>query len=445
MVDLGAEGKSNQLVVNFSEPIATKGELQVEMLFERHFAAALGRFRISLTDGDRPVVASSLPQQLTNWHIDGDPSKVDRHDYVLLQRHFVRTSPELKEQRKQIEKLEQPLSEVVRTLGMKQRLREDYRVTYRHHRGEYLQPKEEVPAAVPAIFEQLDDSRPADRLALARWLISDSNPLVGRVTANRAWREFFATGIVNTAGDFGTQSEPPSHPRLLDWLAIDVRDGGWSLKRLHRQIVLSSTYRQAVGPPPRTDPMNRLLSRFPHRRIDAERIRDSLLSAAGLLARHVGGESVHPPQPKSVTEMAYGSPAWEVSTGADRYRRSIYTFSKRTAPFASFVTFDGPTGESCVARRDRSTTPLQALTLLNDQMFLEVARGLAEITLRRAGAESEPREIADRMFRRLLVRGPTIEELDAIVGFFESQQQHSEPWTLVARVLINTDEAITTP
>jgi len=191
--------------------------------------------------------------------------------------------------------------------------------------------------------------------------------------------------------------------------------------------------------------MNRLLSRFPHRRIDAERIRDSLLSSAGLLARHVGGESVHPPQPKSVTEMAYGSPAWEVSTGADRYRRSIYTFSKRTAPFASFVTFDGPTGESCVARRDRSTTPLQALTLLNDQMFLEVARGLAEITLRRAGAESEPREIADRMFRRLLVRGPTIEELDAIVGFFESQQQHSEPWTLVARVLINTDEAITTP
>jgi mono/diheme cytochrome c family protein len=441
----GEEGKANQWVVNFAEPFSTTGELQVEMLFERHFAAALGRFRISLTDGTGPVVASSLPQQLTNWQPDRDHAGVDATDYARLQRHFVRTSPVLKEQRKQIERLENSIPEVVRTLGMKQRLPQDYRVTHRHQRGEYLQPKEEVSAAVPALFKQLDDSQPANRLMLARWLVSEDNPLVGRVTANRAWREFFGTGIVDTAGDFGTQSEPPSHPSLLDWLAIDLRDGGWSLKRLHRQIVLSSTYRQAVGPPPPTDPVNRLLSRFPHRRVDAEVIRDSLLSAAGLLTRHVGGKSVHPPQPKSVTDMAYGSPAWNVSTGADRYRRSIYTFSKRTAPFASFATFDGPSGELCVARRDRSTTPLQALTLLNDQMYLEIARGLAETTLRASGAGSEPREIADRMFRRLLVRGPSPEELDAIIGFYESQQQHDEPWTLVARVLINTDEAITTP
>jgi hypothetical protein len=440
----GEEGKANQWVVNFAEPISTTGTLQVEMLFERHFAAALGRFRVSVTGGAGPVVASSLPEQLTNWHIDRDQADVDATDYALLQRHFVRTSPELKEQRKQIDRLEESGSEAVRTLGMRQRLSDDYRVTHRHHRGEYLQPKEEVSAAVPGLFEQLDDSQPADRLALAGWLVSDSNPLVGRVTVNRAWREFFATGIVNTAGDFGTQSEPPSHPRLLDWLAIDLRDGGWSLKRLHRQIVLSSTYRQAIGPPPRSDPLNRLLSRFPHRRLDAERIRDSLLSASGLLARHVGGESVHPPQPASVMEMAYGSPAWDVSTGADRYRRSIYTFSKRTAPFASFASFDGPSGELCVARRDRSTTPLQALTLLNDQMYLEIARGLAETTLRDVGA-SEPREIANRMFRRLLVRGPSPEELEAIVRFYGSQSQHDEPWTLVARVLINTDEAITTP
>lgn len=441
----GEEGKANQLVVNLSEPISMTGELQVEMLFERHFAAALGRFRISLTDGAGPVLASSLPEQLTNWQPNRDQSNVDAEDYALLQRHFIRTSPDLKEHRKQIERLQKSIPDEVRTLGMKQRLPQDFRVTHRHQRGEYLQPMERISPAVPEIFKQLDDSQPPDRLALARWLVSEDNPLVGRVTANRAWREFFATGIVDTAGDFGTQSEPPSHPRLLDWLAIDLRDGGWSLKRLHRQIVLSATYRQAVGPSPRTDPLNRLRSRFPHRRMDAEVIRDSLLSASGLLTRHVGGESVYPPQPTSVNEMAYGSPAWDVSTGADRYRRSIYTFSKRTAPFASFTTFDGPSGESCVARRDRSTTPLQALTLLNDEMYLEIARGLAETAIREVGDGSDPRQIADRMFRQLLVRGPSSRELDAIIRFYEGQLQHEEPWTLVARVLINTDEAITTP
>jgi len=217
------------------------------------------------------------------------------------------------------------------------------------------------------------------------------------------------------------------------------------MKRLHRQIVLSSTYRQAIASPPASDSRNRLISRFPHHRLDAEQIRDMLLSASGLLTRRVGGPSVYPPQPKSVMEIAYGSPAWATSEGGDRYRRSIYTFSKRTAPFAAFSTFDGPTGETCLARRDRSTTPLQALTLLNDSMYLEIARGLAATTLREAGETSDAKQIADRMFRRLLVRAPDSYELDAIVEFYNSQQHSQEPWTLVARALINTDEAITTP
>ncbi len=328
---------------------------------------------------------------------------------------------------------------------MTERAAEDHRVTHRHHRGEYLQPTEAVSPAVPSMFPSLDDSRTADRLALARWLVSEKNPLVGRVTANRAWREFFGAGIVDTAGDFGTQSRPPSHPQLLDWLASELRERGWSLKRLHRQIVLSATYQQAVGAPPQSDPGNRLISVFPHRRLDAEQIRDALLSASGLMSRRVGGPSVYPPQPASVTQMAYGSPAWTVSQGGDRYRRSIYTFSKRTAPFAALATFDGPTGELCLARRDRSTTPLQALTLLNDEMYLEMARGLAATTLRETGEDSDPRRIAGRMFRRLLARDPDPGELDAIVAFYQSQAQQDEPWMLVARALINIDEAITTP
>jgi hypothetical protein len=441
----GAEGKANSLVVNFAQPISGPGSLQVEMLFERHFAAALGRFRIAVTDGDTPVVASSLPAPLTDWHVEPDLSDLDKRDYDQLQRHFIASSPELKKQRQPVERLEASIPEVVRTLGMRQRLPADYRTTYRHNRGEYLKAEEAVGAAVPAAFEQLDGSRPPDRLSLARWLVSDKNPLVARVTANRAWRQIFGTGIVNTAGDFGTQSEPPTHPQLLDWLASELREGGWSMKRLHRQIVLSSTYRQKVGAAPPTDPYNRLLSRFPHRRLDAEQIRDTLLSASGLLTRRLGGPSVYPPQPASVMQMAYGSPKWNTSEGSDRYRRSIYTFSKRTAPFAAFSTFDGPTGETCLARRDRSITPLQALTLLNDEMYLEIARGLAETTLREVAESSDPRAIAERMFRRLLVRTPKSNELDAIVEFFDSQKHHSEPWTLVARALINTDEAITIP
>lgn len=217
------------------------------------------------------------------------------------------------------------------------------------------------------------------------------------------------------------------------------------MKRLHRQIVLSATYQQAVGEAPESDPGNRLLSRFPYHRLDAERIRDVLLSASGLLCRKVGGESVHPPQPAAVTQMAYGSPSWDTSVGGDRFRRSLYTFAKRTAPFAAYTTFDAPTGENCIARRDRSTTPLQAMTLLNDAMFTEIARALAETSLREVRPQATAAEIARHLFQRLLVRPPDPHELAAILEFYQRQSGHAEPWTLVARALINTDEAITTP
>lgn len=444
----GQEGQANRLVVNFSEPLSDSGPLEVTLLFERHFAAALGRFRVSVTNDEREAVAMSIPEELQRRLADHKLSG-DAHLPVpllkQLQREFVRVAPELSQHRRRLERLRASLPERVRTLGMRERSAADQRVTHRHHRGEYLQPKEVVEPAVPALFEPLDTDRPADRLALARWLVSERNPLVGRVTVNRGWRAFFGTGIVDTAGDFGTQSEPPSHPELLDWLAIDLQQNGWSLKRLHRQIVLSATYQQAIGDPPAIDPNNRLLSVFPYHRLDAERIRDALLSAAGLLSREIGGPSVYPPQPEVVMQMAYGSPNWDTSQGGDRYRRSLYTFSKRTAPFAAYSTFDAPSGENCIARRDQSTTPLQALTVLNDEMFLELARGLAETAVRESGSDATAERIAAHMFRRLLVRSPGPDELEAIVDFYHDQADQSEPWVLVARALINTDEAITIP
>ena len=435
----GKEGQANHLVVNFADAIDASdgsGEIKVKMTFERHFAAALGHFRIEFSGGDTTAKAVLVPDLKIADDSSGD-------DLQTLRREFVLHADAMKKHRKKIGRLQDMIPEQVRTLGMRERDLADARTTHRHHRGEYLQAKETVQPAVPALFRPIEDS--PNRLTFARWLVSDRNVLIGRVTANRAWRHFFGTGIVRTAGDFGTQSEPPSHPKLIDYLDQELRHGGWSIKRLHREIVLSATYQQSVGTDPPSDPGNRLLSCFPHRRLEAEQIRDVMLSASGLLSRSIGGPSVYPPQPETVYKMAYGSPTWETSKGADRFRRSLYTYSKRIAPFAAFATFDGPSGETCLARRDSSTTPLQALTLMNDEMYLEIARGLAETTLREVGEDASLDTIATRLFRRLLSRKPDPQELSAIVAFYKSQTLHEEPWTLVARGLINTDEAITLP
>ena len=439
----GQEGTANQWVANFAEPVAGGSVLEIELVFERHFAAGLGRFRFSFTAGKTPVVASTLPEAMYGWHVQ-EVGEISQNDFLRLQRHFIKTNAELKSQRKELAKLHDKIPDKVRTLGMQERVAADQRITHRHHRGEYLQPRETVKPGVPAVLLADAKTNPSDRLSLAKWLVSGGTPLAARVTVNRAWREFFGRGIVNTAGDFGTQSEPPSHPGLLDWLAVDLVQKGWSLKRLHRMIVVSSTYRQAVQVTDPSDPENRLLAGMPKRRLAAEQIRDSLLAASGLLSRQIGGPSVFPPQPNGVMQLAYGAPKWTVSKGSDRFRRSIYTFSKRTAPFAAFATFDGPSGETCLARRDRSTTPLQALTLLNDEMYLEYASGLAETVLRQLGGGAEAQQTASVMFRRLLARNPTKSELTAILAFYQQYRENPKVWMLVARALMNLDEVITT-
>lgn len=449
----GDAGQAHRIVIPLQTPTTFDQEWTLVMLFERHYVAGLGHFRIDVTSDDAPqatVLPSDLQQDLVIANTSGVVS-TDLSNRLAVE--FLHDADVMAEHRKPIERLQKQLPEDVRTLVMQERPETNNRVTRRHHRGEYLQPKEEVDPAVPAVFAEPSERSPSNRLEFAKWLTGDQNPLVGRVTANRAWREFFGTGIVRTAGDFGTQSESPSHPDLIDYLDARLRDTSpqgdrWSIKRLHREIVLSSTYRQATGAAPATDPGNRLLSVFPYRRYDAERIRDSFLSASGLLTRQIGGPSVYPPQPASVVQLAYGNTPWPTSKGGDRFRRSLYTYSKRTAPFAAFSTFDAPSGELCIARRDRSTTPLQALTLLNDEMYLEIADGLAEQAVRDVAEDqdsSDPRAIARRLFQRLMVREPDDAELDAIVTFYQSQSQHQRPWMLVARALMNTDEAITTP
>ncbi len=259
---------------------------------------------------------------------------------------------------------------------------------HRLYRGMYDQPREKLDANTPSVLPPMPPSLPRNRLGLAQWLVSADNPLTARVTVNRFWQEVFGTGLVKTVEDFGSQGEPPVNQELLDWLAVEFRESGWDVKRLFRLIVSSSTYRQAAIATPdkiEKDPNNRLLSRGPRFRMDGEELRDAALSAAGLLTPAIGGPSVKPYQPDNVWETVAmeGSDTrfYKRDTGDKLYRRSMYTFWKRSAPPASMDIFNAPTRETCTVRRERTNTPLQALVTMNDPQFVEAARALATLVM----------------------------------------------------------------
>jgi hypothetical protein len=339
-------------------------------------------------------------------------------------------------------------------------------------KGGYTNLGEKVQAGVPASLHGFPESAPQNRLGLAQWLVSAENPLTARVVVNRQWAEFFGRPIVESPEDFGTQGIPPTHPELLDWLSTEWIRKGWSLKALHRTIVTSSTYRQSSRVFPELlerDPYNRLLARGPRFRMEAEMIRDVLLSASGLLSAKIGGPSVFPLQADTSGVVAINKveTAWTPSAGEDRYRRGLYTHWRRTAPFAAFMAFDAPSRECCTIRRARTNTPLQALTGLNDPAYFDAARGLAR-RLTREGAPGV-RERVERGFELATGRKPRESERRILEGLYESERQRflrdprsaravlrdsavapDEPetselaaWTMVSSVLLNLDETIT--
>jgi hypothetical protein len=458
----GEQGRPHAAVFVFATPLPPGEPLEVVLRFERHFACGLGCFRLSVTDRADAEARGHTAAEEAALARPPDGRSLEERERIF--RRFLGSSPELAEPVAAIRRLEEDQFRGTTTLVLRERPSAHPRPTFRHHRGEYLQPREPVAPAVPAFLPPLPVDRPADRLALAEWLVSPRHPLTARVTVNRQWQAFFGRGLVATLEDFGVQGSPPSHPHLLDWLAVTfVEDLGWSLKSLHRLIVTSATYRQAARPAPELvarDPDNVLLARGPRARLEAEVIRDSLLAAAGMLSTRMHGPGVRPPQPSGITEVAYGAPTWTPSEGEDRHRRSIYTYQKRTAPFAFTTTFDGPTGESCLARRDISTSPLQALTLLNDPMFVEVAQALGRLAAE-AGPDDDARFslLARRLFSRDLDGAER-----ALLGDYLAAQRRRiaageiDPaavttadgtgggeravWTLVARVLMNTDEVV---
>ena len=291
-------------------------------------------------------------------------------------------------------------------------------------RGNYETPGENVTVGLPGFLHTPEPDLPKNRLGLARWLVDKANPLTARVTINRWWSEIFGAGLVRTGTDFGSQGEPPTHPELLDWLAVEFMENGWSMKHVLRKIVLSSTYGQSSSLTPEklaSDVDNHFLSRAPRLRLSAEAIRDNALSVAGILSPAMGGPPVYPPQPDGIWWIRDDkSPVYKTSMGEDRYRRSLYTIWRRSYPHPTFSNFDAPNRITCAAERDRTNTPLQALTLLNDPIYLEAALGFA----RRMSGESAPASIEERIrkgFRLATAREPEAKEVALLADLFNSR------------------------
>ena len=341
-------------------------------------------------------------------------------------------------------------------------------------RGEYTQPGEKVPAVPPAVLPPLGPDMPRNRLGLARWLVAPENPLTARVTVNRVWQQLFGVGLVESAADFGVTGARPSHPRLLDWLAVEFRESGWDHRKLVRLLVTSATYRQSAAVTPallEQDPGNRLLARGPRHRLDAEVLRDQALAASGLLVAKLGGRPVRPYQPEGIWEDVTMKQSttrfYHVDTGENLYRRSLYTIWKRSAAPPAMEILNAPSREVTCVRRDRTNTPLQALVTLNEPAFVEASRQLAALVLRES-MDFEAR--ADGIARRLLARGLTGPErsglrrtLEAALGTYRGDpaavrallsvgasaiDRELDPvelaaWTLVASQVMNLDESLT--
>ncbi|HEY2343228.1 MAG TPA: DUF1553 domain-containing protein, partial [Chthoniobacteraceae bacterium] len=303
------------------------------------------------------------------------------------------------------------------------------RPTYIFLRGDYLRPDEKTGPLTPGVLSAVNaafhdpPSQFHNRLDLARWLVSPENPLTPRVTMNRVWMHYFGRGLVETDDDFGAQGSFPSHPELLDWLGREFMRRGWSMKAMHRLMVTSATYRQASKARPdaaEKDPRNILLARQERIRFDAEIIRDAALSASGLLDETIGGPSVRPPQPEGVYAFTQSAKKWTADTGPNRFRRALYTLFYRSAPHPLFTAFDAPNFQTTCTRRPRSDTPLQALTLANDQAFFEMAQGLAA----RAVCEEPKGDVSDhisRAFSLCLCREPSAKELSILRGYYDEQ------------------------
>ena len=430
-------------VFDFDQPV-TGGQLRLTLEQEYGQGLIFENFKVSV---------SNLPPSWLEAEVDakdGLESVFVTHVYGPTREMNVR----LKAARTNLEQVRRaiPQTPIMRELSVNRR-----RVTKVHRRGNFLDRGEMVSQRLPEMFGSLPEGFPDNRLGVARWLTDPENPLTARVMVNRIWARLFGKGIVETEEDFGMQGAVPTYPDLLDWLAVDYREKGWSLKDLLKTIVMSKTYQQSAKVTPdrlAKDPRNALLSRGARFRLSAEIIRDQALATSGLLTQKLGGPSVMPPQPPGVWKSTYSGEKWKDATGPDRYRRGLYTYLKRTSPYPALTTFDAGSGEVCQIRRIRTNTPLQALITLNDTTFLEAA-----------GALSKKMRSLEHGFRLVLIRSPLRKELVRLQSLYSTMEKHYEnnveaaenllksaglnegnaAMVTVANVLLNLDETLTKP
>lgn len=468
------QGQPHVAVFDLKEPLvlAAGQKLQIELVQQYQATSLLlGCIRFSAST---QAPDSLLPELQSASELAVIPAdQRTKEQQAQLESAFRRIYPATAQTYQNLKAAEEELAalnrSIPRTPIMKDLATARHRQTFVHVRGNFLEHGDEVSAGLPTALGPVPESADDNRLKVAEWLLSDKNPLTARVTVNRVWARLFGTGLVATEEDFGLQGSLPSHPELLDWLAVEFRDThAWSLKQLCRSIVMSSTYRQAADvseQKSQTDPAGRLLSRSPRVRLTAETVRDQALAAAGLLSRKMGGPSVMPPQPPGIWRTTYSSLKWETATGEDRYRRGLYTFWRRTSPYPSMITFDAGSREVCQIRRIRTNTPLQALVTMNDPVFVEAAGGLAATA---EGLNTE--DGISAMFRRVLTRFAEPAELNRLVEMHKQAASQFQSNTdaakqllkaaavetdadpaeaaarvVVANVLLNLDETLTRP
>jgi hypothetical protein len=468
-------GKPHDAVFRFRRPLEFKGGAKLKLSLVQSYGGqhTLGRFRVSVTDAASPLAA--VPSRVHEIMLV-EPNARSSDQRSELARYFWSQAPATDALRARMAQLNAEIKEIEKQIPMTPIMRElaadKRRVTHTMIKGNFRVPGEPVTPALPAAFHPLPRGAELNRLGLARWLVDRDNPLTARVMVNRLWAQLFGMGLVATQEDFGTQGFAPTHPELLDWLAVEFMEGGWDIKDLLRQIVTSATYRQSSSPAPEVlvqDPNNLLLARGPRFRLEAEMVRDQALAIAGLLSRKQGGASVYPPQPPNLWRAAFnGQRTWATSAGDDRYRRGLYTYWRRTVPYPSMAVFDAPSREICSLRRISTNTPLQAFVTLNDPVYVEAAQSLARRIVGEAGPGAAER--AALALRLALSRPPKPEQVAQLVALYESELEHyrkspdaavqlaTDPlgplpagyeaselaaWTVVANVILNLDGVLT--
>ena len=454
----GRRNQSRNAVFVLDKPLARASKLTISLAMKHGGwnsddlqTMNLGRFRISCTSASN-AVADPLPKAVRD--LLSVPQDKRTPAQMAAEFSFWRTTvPEWKPVNREIELAWKSHPEGTTTLVLDKR--EQPRMTSMLKRGDFLKPGDQVSPGVPAVLNSLPKNADGSRLTFARWMVDRKSPTTARAFVNRVWQSYFGIGLVNTPEDLGTQGETPVYRDLLDWLASEFMDRGWSVKELHRLIVTSATYQQSSRVTPAAlerDPYNRLLAHGPRFRVDGEVVRDIQLSVSGLLNPTLGGRAIMPPAPQFLFERpaSYAPFPWKTETDSNQYRRAVYVFRRRSTPYPFLSTFDVPSAESACVRRPKSNTPLQALMTLNETMSMEAANALAQRMIKEGGKDEAPR-IAHG-FKLCTGRAPDATEMKALTGLLHRQEQRNAagndadatvPYTVVARVMLNLDETIT--